>query len=131
MEGLPKDLRHYLARRFLVLGSLRNLLCVSKSYYMMFKFYVKVQTVPFGGSYTPTPCISCKSNQEVPPWNWQGGAWIADSNKAKLPKRALDYLVPKNGLIECDQGHRYLCHSKDTAGGSCPKCKTMLKKIKF
>lgn len=134
MEGLPKDIRTYIVRRFLVLGSLRNLLCVSKSYYMMFKFFVRIQTVPFGGSYIPPPCGVCNSkpfSDDPPGWNNQGFSYSEHKANARLPKRSLDHLIAKNGMVECEKGHRFLCHSKDkTNEGMCSKCESVLKKIK-
>lgn len=132
MEVLPKDIRTYLVRRFLVLASLRNLLCVSKSYYLLFKFYVRIQTVPVGdqGAYTPMPCVICQNYVDGPPWNWQGPAWIPTPRNSKLSKRSIGKLIPKKGLVECEQGHRYLCHAGDNCNDdiTCPKCQTQLKK---
>lgn len=120
MEGLPRDVRTLLVRRYLRVRELRALLCVSKMYYMMFKFYVRIQTVPFGGSYTPEPCVTCHSRSYEEP-----------IKSTTLPKRSLEHLAPKNGVLECPYGHRYLCHGKDPEDAPCPRCKGSLKKIKL
>lgn len=135
MEGLPRDVRTYLVRRYLRVRELRSLLCVSKMYYMMFKFFVSIQTVPFGGSYTPNPCVVCsakKVGKDPTGWNNQGFAADEHRRSAVLPKRSIDHLAPKNGVVECESGHRYLCHAKDAAvNAPCPDCMTSLKKIKL
>lgn len=107
---------------------------MSKSYYLLFKFYVRIQTVPFGGSYTPTPCVICLPQVDGPPWGWQGDSWKETARNSNLAKRSIDRLVPKNGLVECQQGHRYLCHAVDQCSDAieCPKCHTQLvKKVKI
>jgi hypothetical protein len=89
---------------------------------MMFKFYVRIQVVPFGGAYTPEPCMVCQAKH----------AKRIERSSAVLPKRSLAHLAPKNGVVECDCGHRFLCHGKDKETEVlCPICATGMKKIKL
>ena len=130
MEKLVKDILNLLAKKYLNLASKRNLLCVNKFCYWWIKKHIIIRTIPVDNDakYSPGPCLVCEKYNKTCNITRESFAFhCVEYDKPKksttLPKRSVNKL---GNYMECEYGHKRLCHGKDKAA-TCSTCQCKIK----
>jgi len=114
MEGLGKDVSSLIVK-YLTLRCKRNLMQVSKSCYWWIHPYVIIYAVPKLGNFEPYKCRAMSVGD--------GSFCHGHINSKDVTE------VNQFSTLECNYGHRTLCHKKDLKGsfyGVCPNCPRLL-----